>query len=681
MNIVVFMLEKYFPLTPAPLGSVTPRGWLLRELIVQKNGLTGHIDEIWEDLGKNSGWLGGAGENWERGPYYLDGLVPLAYALNDDALKAKAQPWIEWMLNSQREDGFFGPADNLDWWPRMVALKVLTQYAEVTDDPRVVPFLDRYFRYQLREMPARPLAMWAAARAQEQLLPMLWLYRRTGEEYLLQLAQLLREQGYDWADFFTHFPYEKTTHAYLNRPLFMAAKRVTLITDWSAKRIKRARITRGLPALPPKPQTKDEIAKGNASPFLQAFHKTHAVNLAMALKMPALDAFFGGHADGADAAKAGLAAIDHYHGLANGLFSGDEHLNGRSPAVGAELCEAAELLFSLQTLLAATGDAAYAERIEQIAYNAWPATFTPDLCAHQYVQQVNQVEVSRKKRGWYDAYGEANLFGLAPNFGCCAANMHQGWPKLLGALAMAHPDGIALPVFAPCEAVVDVRGTNVQILEETDYPFAGDINITIQAIEDDAQSLEFSLQLRLPSWAEEHSLLYNGKAIQTAPENGYLVITRAFHTGDQIKLSLPLKLRLLPEAAGGATLRYGALLLALPIAAEQKVLRGTPPFADFAYLPREEWRYGVCEAMLAAAEITRRAPGEIPFDPQEPPLAIRLPLAPAPQWCMQKNSTGRVPEEFAAKADQVIEKTLIPFGCTQLRIAQFPIATTWEEHT
>ena len=497
------MLKKLphnFPLTPAPLGTVQPRGWLLREFVVQKNGLTGHIDEIWEDLGENSGWLGGTGENWERGPYYLDGLVPLAYALNDAALKAKAQPWIEWMLKSQREDGFFGPADNLDWWPRMVALKVLTQYAEATDDPRVIPFLERYFRFQLREMPSRPLAMWAAARGQEQLHPMLWLYRRTGEPYLLELAGLLRRQGYDWGGFFTHFPYEKTTRAYLNRPLFMAAKRITLITDWTSKRLKKARTGQGKPVAPPKPKTKEEIEKSNVSPFLQAFHRTHSVNLAMALKMPTLDAFFGGSANGAEDARAGLVALDQFHGLANGLFSGDEHLNGRSPAVGAELCLAAELLFSLQTLLAATGDARYAERIEQIVYNAWPATFTPDMCAHQYVQQVNQIEVSRKKRGWYDAYSEANLFGLAPNFGCCAANMHQGWPKLLGVLVMQHADGIALPVYAPCTAAIDVRGTRVIISEETNYPFDGEIHITIENIENDRNKLEFSLRLRLPSW-------------------------------------------------------------------------------------------------------------------------------------------------------------------------------------
>jgi hypothetical protein len=477
---------------------VSPRGWFLRELIVQKRGLTGHIDEIWEDLGKNSGWLGGTGENWERGPYYLDGLVPLAYLLQDDALKQKAQPWIEWMLTSQREDGFFGPADNLDWWPRMVALKVLTQYAEATGDPRVIPFLDRYFRFQLQTLPAQPLSMWAAARGQEQLLPMLWLYRKTGEPYLLELAELLRKQSYDWGSFFTHFPYEKTTHAYLSRPLFMAAKRVTLIQDWTAKRIKKVRVKQGKPSTPPKPKTADEIEKATPRRFCGRFIKPHGVNLAMALKMPALDALFGGDAGGLTAAVAGFDAIEHNHGLANGLFSGDEHLNGRSPAVGAELCLAAELLFSLETLLAATGDSRYAERIEAIVYNAWPATFTPDLCAHQYVQQVNQPEVSRKKRGWYDAYNEANLFGLAPNFGCCAANMHQGWPKLAGVLAMQTLDGIALPVYAPCAAVLVVRGTTVHIFEETNYPFDGEILIKIEKIENESQLLDFALRLRLP---------------------------------------------------------------------------------------------------------------------------------------------------------------------------------------
>ena len=187
-------LPTDFSLIPAALGTVAPAGWLRRQLVVQKNGLTGNIDALWEDLGGQSGWLGGAGENWERGPYYLDGLIPLAWALGDEALQQKAQVWIEWMLQSQNDEGFFGPADNPDWWPRMVALKALTQYHEATGDARVLPLMERYFRFQQEHLPQQPLSMWAAARGQEQLLPMLTLYRLTGADYLPRLADELRAQ-------------------------------------------------------------------------------------------------------------------------------------------------------------------------------------------------------------------------------------------------------------------------------------------------------------------------------------------------------------------------------------------------------------------------------------------------------------------------------------------------------
>jgi len=656
-----------FVLFPARLGTVYPSGWLRLQLIVQKNGLTGSIDTLWEDLGAESGWLGGAGENWERGPYYLDGLIPLAWALENEALQQKAQVWIEWMLQSQNGEGFFGPNDNPDWWPRMVALKALTQYHEATGDERVLAFLDRYFRFQLEHLPQQPLSMWAAARGQEQLLPMLYLYRQTGQEYLLELARLLRELSYRWGDFFRAFPYPERTHSYLSRPLFMAAKRVTLISDWTAKRLRRIRA--------PKPPTKAQIEKSNASAFLRVFHETHSVNLAMALKMPALDALFGGDPAGTQASRAGIDALTKYHGLANFVFSGDEHLNGRSPAVGAELCLIAEYLFSLETLLAVTGEARYADLIEQVAFNAWPATFTGDMCAHQYVQQVNQVEVSRKKRGWYDAYREANLFGLKPNFGCCAANMHQGWPKLLGSILMRHPRGIAAALYAPCSATMHILDTNVQLTEQTDYPFDGSIRLIFDGIANEANALECSLFLRIPAWAESFELLFNGEPQRVAPSEGYAEIRRVFHAGDTIQLRLPMPLRMQAEAEGGATLHRGPLLLALPIQAERRVVRGTPPFADYELFPRSEWRFALVESELARAQVCVQSPGEEPFGEDSPPLSVRLRMARAPHWSMVRHSAGPVPPPFAAKVGALEEQTLVPYGCTLLRIAQFPAAS------
>ena len=73
-----------------PLGSITPAGWLREMLISQKNGATGHLDEMYpEVMGPRNGWLGGDGDQWERGPYWIDGLLPLAYILDDEELKEK----------------------------------------------------------------------------------------------------------------------------------------------------------------------------------------------------------------------------------------------------------------------------------------------------------------------------------------------------------------------------------------------------------------------------------------------------------------------------------------------------------------------------------------------------------------------------------------------------------------
>ena len=132
-----------------PLTSVRPSGWLRDQLRLQAEGITGHLDEFWPDVGPNSAWLGGAGEGWERGPYYLDGLLPLAYLLDDPKLIAKAGHGWNGRSTHQPPTAPSVPPRIDDWWPIMIMLKVLTQYQEATGDPRVIPAMEKYFAYQL----------------------------------------------------------------------------------------------------------------------------------------------------------------------------------------------------------------------------------------------------------------------------------------------------------------------------------------------------------------------------------------------------------------------------------------------------------------------------------------------------------------------------------------------------
>jgi uncharacterized protein len=192
---------------PFPLGAIRPKGWLLEQLRIQAQGLGGHLDEFWPDLSSDSGWLGGPGESWEARPLFSGWIGASGQLLQDHTLLAKTNKWIDWTLQNQAATGMIGPSKNDDWWPRMVMLKVLTQHEEATGDPRVIPAMRRYFAYQLEELTDRPLRDWGKYRWQDELLSIVWLYNRTADSDLLQLAQLLRQQGYGWKSQFDNFQY------------------------------------------------------------------------------------------------------------------------------------------------------------------------------------------------------------------------------------------------------------------------------------------------------------------------------------------------------------------------------------------------------------------------------------------------------------------------------------------
>jgi DUF1680 family protein len=396
------------------------------------------LDETWPDVGATSGWLGGTGESWERGPYFLDGLIPLAYLLDDKRLKEKTQRFIEWTLNSQKDTGMFGPVSNDDWWPRMVMLKALAQYHEATADPRVIPMITRYFKYQLATLPARPLTSWGKFRWQDQLLTVLWLYDRTADPALLKLALLLHGQGYNWVEQYTHFEYTER----------MSGAQIELMAK--------------MPGL--------EDAKMAA----------HGVNNGQAVKTGAVWSRISGSDSDRLSVLRMIAGLDRYHGLPNGMFSCDEHLAGRNPSQGSELCTVVEYMFSLEQSLAILGEASLGDRLEKLAFNALPGVMTDDMWAHQYDQQPNQVECSLHKEPWTTNGPESNLYGLEPNVGCCTANFSQGWPKFSASLFMTSEEGgLVATAYSPCEASIRLQGATVHIIEATEYPFRETIRMTV----------------------------------------------------------------------------------------------------------------------------------------------------------------------------------------------------------
>ena len=618
-----------------PLGSIRPQGWLLAQLKIQANGLSGHLGEAWPDVGPNSGWLGGSGESWERGPYYLDGLIPLAYQLNDPRLKATAQKFIDWTLEHQAPNGMIGPSSNDDWWPRIVMLKALTQYAEVTNDPRVIPLMEKYFRYQQQQLATRPLRDWGKFRWQDEVLSVLWLYNRTGSANLLTLAQLLRQQGYDWQAQYADFKY---TH----------------------------RIT---------PEYLAQCKRDGMNDIAMA---THGVNNGQALKAGPVWSVVAGSPSDRRAVLQMISELNRYHGLPNGMFSCDEHLAGLNPSQGSELCTVVEAMFSLEQSLAIVGDVSLGDRLERLAYNALPGALTDDMWAHQYNQQPNQVECSLHQKPWTTDGPESNLYGLEPNFGCCTANFNQGWPKFASSLFMlsgeqgsSAQDGLVAAVYAPCEVRTTVRGITVHVIEETEYPFRGVVHLTVRP----ESPLRFPLRLRIPEWAAGTTIRVNSQMMPTPDAGTFACVDRIWNAGDSVEISFPMKLAVSRWFQNSVAIERGPLVFSYGIGESWVKLRDRGMTADWQVFPTDAWNYALqvdTDSLAESIEVEENKVEEEAFTRRNVPVQLKVKARQVVEWRAEDGAASPPPPSPVESKEPEKTITLIPYAAAKLRITAFP---------
>ena len=633
-----------------PLGAIKPEGWLKLQMLSQVTGLTGHLDEVYPNVvGARNAWLGGDGDAWERGPYWIDGLLPLAYILDDDDLKAKAQVWVEAILGSQKEDGYFGPDtdrdpepglqrnNSHDWWPKMVALKILKQYYMATRDSRVVPFLDRYFRYQLKMLPQYHLdnwTFWGAQRGGDNLEVVLWLYNLTGEKYLLELGELIHSQSTRWSEYFLD------------------------------------------------------------GEILRTPNTLHCVNLGQGFKEPVI--YYQQKKDPMllEAMRRGEKVIHDYLGLPTGLWAGDELINYADPSRGSELCTAVEMMFSLEEMLRITGDPHWADYLERVAYNALPAQVTDDFTARQYFQQVNQIECTRNTmRNFSTPHDDTDqVFGILNGYPCCTCNMHQGWPKFTQNLWYATDDGgLAALVFAPSnvEAVV-ADGVKVNVKEETFYPFDEEVRLTVSFPDRKVKGAFFPVKFRIPSWCSEPVVKVNGSPVDLTMAAGEIVsLRRNWTKGDVVTIELPMKVSCGEWYDRAAVIERGPLVYALKMQ-ENWTRKEFKPEERVRY---GEWYYEVTSPSkwnycLSRRDVSAGDPDVVfkvertgtdrnlyPWNVANAPLVIRCKAREMLDWTAYRGSAGQIPYFTQQGSNLGGEETveLIPYGCTTLRIAEFPV--------
>jgi len=631
------------PYMELPLGAVRADGWLQEQLQYMASGMTGQLDQILPNLmGDRNGWLGGDGDKWERGPYWIDGLLPLAYILDDDALKAKAQRWVEWTLASQQENGFFGPSEDLpnvdglqrdrthDWWPRIVVLKILQQYYDATGDERVITFLTKYFHYQLEQLPVDKLgkwSYWAVERGGDNIMVVYWLYNITGESYLLELGKLLTEQTADW---------------------------------------------------------KERLGGHNT---LSTRYALHCVNLAQGFKTPVIEYQANGDKDYVEACATGYDDLMKFLGWPNGMYGADELLHSANPTQGSEFCSAVELMFSLEKMIEITGRTDWADWLEKIAFNALPTQATDNYDGRQYYQQLNQVEVSKQPRNFMTCYnGTAGCFGPVTGFPCCTANMHQGWPKFVRDLWMASDDnGLAAMYYSPCTVTAQAGGTTVTLTESGSYPFGEEIVIKVSDMK--KGSAKFPMHLRIPCWCNEATITVNGEAAGTYKGGETAVLDRKWKKNDAVVINLPMEVKITRWYEESAAVERGPLVFALRMEENwEKVMHdeSVPSrYGEWHYEVKSEspWNYclnkddvekNVAEAFKVSVNEWN---GAYPWNLENAPVEIHAKARKMPEWHMYNGSAGPLPfsPHYHSEVGPVEDIVLVPYGCTTLRITEFPV--------
>ncbi len=602
-----------------PVTAIRPKGWLRKQLRIQADGLSGNLDKIWPDI-RDSRWIGGDRDGWERVPYWLDGFIPLAWLLDDEDLKARARRYIDGILERQRPDGWICPCEDhergrYDVWPTFLICKVLVVYYECSGDDRIEDAVRRALRNLMLHIRGNTIFNWAAARWFEGLISIYWLYERTGEDWLIYLAGMLRVQGTGYRDLFDNWM-DQVPH-----------------TDWN--------------------------------------YQTHVVNLAMALKSEVLGARLSDKIDEGEAfAEKMLSLLQQYHGTAVGHFTGDENLSGDSPIQGTELCGVVEAMYSYEQIFLLTGNPAWLDRLEKLAYNALPAAISPDMWTHQYDQMTNQMACVRfaGKPIFGTNNGEAHLFGLEPHFGCCTSNFNQGWPKFAWHTFLKGEGSILSAALAPATLVTEMDGAKVEITLDTLYPFRDSGRYTVKT----SAPVAFALEVRIPAWAKSATL--DGKAV----EPGKIARIRRVWSGEAtVDLSMEFEAVFESRPRDMAVLRRGPLYFSVRIEEEWKRYEYTRhgverkfPYCDYEIYPKSPWNYafGEGEIILTEHEIE-----DYPFSAEHPPVELTVPLYPI-DWGYEEGYNdvcAKVPHS-RAPIGETRPVRMQPYGCTNLRMTELP---------
>lgn len=623
----------YAPLRPLPAGAVRPEGWLRGYLQKQAEELGSNLPKVswpftepyWKGAEQGESWW-----PWEQVAYWIDGTTRLAIVLDDKPLMAQVQERIGYTLAHADSDGYLGPhffkdpSGDFHRWPHALLFRGLAATAESTPADRLA-IVEAMRKHYLEDK----AAYGKPTRNVVNIETILWAYEETGDARLLKLA-------------------EDAWHDYLE-----------------------------VAADPEHGDLSTERVEANA-PI-----NAHGVTYEETAKQPAILYAYTGKQEYLHYALDAQRRTFRYM-LIDGIPSTSEWYRGTTALDSHETCDISDHTWSWSHVLMATGDGTWGDHIERACFNAGPGAIKNDWKGVQYFSCPNQFLATLNSDHNAMAYG-GRMMAYQPNPGqhtaCCGGNVHRLMPNYVIRMWMRHRDGgLAATLYGPSRVTTTVNDHPVTITQKTDYPFDDRIALHFES----AQPVEFPLHLRIPAWCDAPHVAVNGKVVRDLKvENGFVTLRRMFHSGDQVTLTLPMKTKVSQWPDHGVGVEHGPLVYSLPIGEAWSTVveprYTTETFPSWNANPTTPWNYGLA---LEHAKIEFRK-GRMSDDPwSNPPTQIHVPARRIEGWELKaspKNPnqkfTPPLPDLAKASLGKRETLTLVPYGCTHLRVTIFPQIT------
>lgn len=597
-------------------------GWMKEVLTTQRNGLTGHIQVAGAPFDKE-GWGDAAQkkmdrwEDFEQTGYWADGALRCGYFIDDPELTQRVKEWVDFQIDHPKEDGFIGPElHNL--WPHVVFFRVIMAEYSRNPSPRIIKALSNHYKN--------------AARSQT-------LIKTGGPEWDFNERTMLHIEMLCWL-------YQQTNDAF-----FIEKAEDTYKAFCSRK-----------------------------SPFtMQAFLSdevpiVHSVSSFETLKIPVILYINTGKKEYLDAAIHGIQKVYKYHGLADGIPSGNEAHDGNMPNEVHETCCVSDAQWALGYFLQATGDVQWADLMEKICFNAAFSVVWKDFKSLQYYSSPNQV-IARNNSSFcmYVGGQDRMAYRVAHGPACCNGNMNRMIPLFCSRQWMKKGDnGIVAAMYAPSSFTTKLKGSKneITIQEETNYPFEETIRFRMKM----KRSTPFSFWLRIPQWCKGASITVNGQAADIVCKAGTFVeVQRKFSDGDIIELKLPMKAHSVSMPYDGVAFERGPLVFSLNVKAQEEITETREhdgiKFQSRILTPLSEWNYAPVDA--ENIEVVNSNDYSNLWNPETTPVRLKVKAVTVTNWQLYRdNFTPYMPSVIRKGEEKVIE--LVPVGTTVLRMTVFP---------